>query len=149
MESVLGPGFVPVGRHYLVDHDEEERARKSGGRMASAATVITAEKDGVRRHVAVIGDETRECASYEEGFGVMLTEPDPTRGFTHKGQWCRVNRYSLYWAGYEPGYTPRTAEQLATAREKREAKAVEREAEGNLFADAVREEGFIPKRRGR
>ncbi|WP_088255571.1 hypothetical protein [Fimbriiglobus ruber] len=149
VESVLGPGFVPISRHYLVDHDEEERSRRSGGRMASAATVITAEKDGVRRHVAVVGDETRECASYEEGFGAMLTEPDPMRGFTHKGQWCSVHRYSLYWAGYEPGYAPRTAEQLAAARVKREARGVEREAKGNLFGQIIREEGFVPKRRGR
>lgn len=149
VESVLGAGWVPTGRHYLVDHDEEERARSAGGPGTPAATVITAEKDGVRRHVLVIGDRLRECASYQDGFGAMLTEPDPTRGFTHDGRWHAVHRYSLYWAGYETGYRPKTAEQLAAAREAREQRAVEKEAEGSLFADLIREEGYVPKRKGR
>jgi hypothetical protein len=43
-------------------------------------------------------------------------------------------------------YEPRTAEQLAAARVKREERAVEREAEKNpLFADQIRAEGHVPK----
>jgi hypothetical protein len=146
VESVLGEGWVPTGRHYLVTHDEEELARAKGGPGTPAATVITAEKDGVRRHVAIIGDQ-RECDGYEDGFGEMLTEPDPKRTFTHKGQELHVHKYSLYWAGYETEYAPKSAEELATARGKREEKAeakwqaeVEKEARQSLFPDFVREQ---------
>lgn len=146
VESVLGDGWVPTGRHYLVTHDEEERARNTGGPGTPAATVITAEKGGARRHVLVIGDERRECASHEDGFGAMLTEPDPNRTFQHKGETLHVHRFSLYWAGYETEYAPRTAEQLAEARTKREDKKeakwqaqVEKEARNSLFPEITRE----------
>lgn len=140
-------GGIPTGRHYLVTHDEEESARSVGGPGTPAATVITAEKEGTKRYVLVLGDQLRECASYQDGFGAMLTEPDSVRGFHDKeGQFHRVHKYSLYWGGYETEYTPRTAEQLADAREKREEKAeakwqaeVEKTANASLFPDFVRE----------
>jgi hypothetical protein len=147
VESVLGEGWIPTGRHYLVTHDEEARARNTGGPGTPAATVITATKDGAKRHVLVIGDQLRECASYEDGFGSMLTEPDPERTFQHKGETVHVHKHSLYWAGYETEYAPKSAEQLAEAREKREIKAeenwqkqVEKAATGSLFPDFVREQ---------
>jgi hypothetical protein len=147
VESVLGEGWNPTGRHYLVDHDEEERARNTGGPGTPAATVITAEKAGARRHVLVIGDQVRECSSYQDGFGAMLTEPDPVRTFEHKGEKIHVHRFSLYWAGYETGYAPRTADQLAAARDRREEKAeskwqaeVEKEAAASLFPEWVKEQ---------
>jgi hypothetical protein len=152
VESVLGPGFIPVGRHYLVDHDEEERARSTGGPGTPAATVISAEKGGVRRHVLVIGDRLRECSGYEDGFGAMLTEPDPQRTFLHKGEQVHVHKHSLYWAGYEKDYAPRTAEQLAAAREKREEKAEEKEqkeieylANASLFPEWIKEQAAEQK----
>lgn len=148
IEPVLGEGWSPTGRHYLVDHDEEERARSVGGPGTPAATVITAEKDGGRRYVLVIGGQLRECASYQDGFGAMLTEPDPVRGFRDKdGALHHVHKYSLYWGGYETGYTPKTAVQLAEARGKREEKAeekwqqdVEKDAAASLFPEWVREQ---------
>lgn len=118
--------------------------------MRPAATVYTAEKDGVKRHFRIKDRRPVECAGYQDGLGTLLTEPDPKRGFEVNGTWHPVHRYSLYWAGYEAGYRPRTAAQLAAARARREEKAVEREAEGSLFADLIREEGYAPKRmRGR
>jgi hypothetical protein len=147
--SVLGPGWRPLGRHYLVSHDEEERVRASGGKMDPAATVYSAEEWGSRRHVLVIGDERREVEGYEHGFGPMLTEPDPVRTFEHNGERVAVHKYSLYWAGFDTSYRPRTAKQLATARVRREEKAVEREAEANPpFADFIREEHRKPRTRG-
>ena len=146
-EPVLGEGWIPTGRHYLVDHDEEERARTTGGPGTPAATVITAVKDGVRRHIAIIGELLRECANYEDGFGAMLTEPDPNRTFQHKGETVHVHKHSLYWAGYETEYAPRTPEELATARGKREEKAeakwqneVEKQAAGSLFPEWIKEQ---------
>lgn len=154
VESVLGEGWTPTGRHYLVDHDEEERARSVGGPGTPAATVITAEKKGIQRHVLVIGDQFRECASYQDGFGAMLTEPDPVRGFRDKdGAFHHVHKYRLYWGGYETSYTPRTAMQLAEARTKREEKAeakeqqeIEKLAEGSLFPDWIREQAAEQKK---
>ncbi|MBY0459087.1 MAG: hypothetical protein K2V38_17260 [Gemmataceae bacterium] len=64
--------------------------------------------------------------------------------------------HELYWSGYEADYRPRTAEQLAGAREKRAAKAEEAERQvweeslkDNLFADLIRAEGFEPRRKGK
>ena len=39
--GAFGPGWLPYGRHYLVDKAEEERARRSGQRPQAAATVFT------------------------------------------------------------------------------------------------------------
>jgi hypothetical protein len=128
-----------------VDKDEEEQARAAGRPMGPAAVVYTATRDGRKRHFTVVGGTPEEVAGVEEGFGAMLGEKHPTKGFRHNGRWLRHGRYSLYWSGFEPDYRPRTADQLAAARARREQKAVEREAEGSLFADLIREEGYVPK----
>ena len=96
------------------------------------------------------GSRPVECGGYEEGFGAMLTEPDPARWVEVNGKRHAVHRYSLYWAGYDADYQPRTAAQLAAARARREQRAIDHEAEGSLFADLIREEGYVPKKtRGR
>jgi hypothetical protein len=149
-EQVFGPGWEPRGRHMLVDKDEEDRRRKEGGQTHYAAIVYSASKDGEMRHFAVADGTAVECPSVEAGFGAMYQEKHPTKGFEHRGQWIPFQRYSLYWAGYEPDYHPKSAEQLAAARLRREEKAVEREAQAApLFADLIREEGYVPKRRAR
>lgn len=149
-EAAFGVGWVPVGRHLLVDHDEEERARKCGEPMRAATTVYTAAREGVKRHFVVEEGKPREVAGYEEGFGEMLTEPDPVRGFEKDGVFHHVHRYALHWAGYENNYQPKSAEALAAARLKREARAVEKEAKENpLFASEIRREGYVPRKRGR
>ena len=38
----FGPGWLPSHRHYLVEKEEEERVRYSGGRATAAATVSAA-----------------------------------------------------------------------------------------------------------
>ena len=147
-ERAFGPGWEPTGRHYLVTHDEEERSRRDGDRTQPAAEVFTAEKDGVRRHFTLRDGEPIECDGYQEGFGAMLLEPDPVRGFEQGGVFVHVHKHGLHWAGYEPDYRPQTAEQLAAARARRQAKAVEREAQDSpLFADLIRAEGYVPRRR--
>lgn len=147
--SLFGAGWEPSGRHMLVSHAEAHAARTENRPMKPAATVYTASKGNDRRHFVVENGHAREVASYAEGFGPMLLEEDPATAFTWKGETRHLHRYGLYWAGYESGYTPRTAEQLAAARERREQKAVEKEAEGSLFADLIRAEGYVtPKRKG-
>jgi hypothetical protein len=144
--SAFGAGWKPVCYHSLVDHDEADAPRRESRRLRPAAVVYTAEKDGERRHFVVVDGQAKEVAGYQQGFGGMLTEPHPTRTFTVKGQTHHVHRYGLYWAGYEPDYRPRSAEQLAAARRRREQKAVEKEAEERpLFADVIRPEGFDPR----
>jgi hypothetical protein len=38
-EQLFGPGWEPSCRHYLVDHDDEDRCRRTGERPPAAATV--------------------------------------------------------------------------------------------------------------
>jgi hypothetical protein len=126
-EAAFGPGWLPRCRHYLADKDEEERARGTGERPRAAATVYTVQSDaGDQRHFTVEGDRVIDCASYEDGFGPMLLEPHPTAGFMHRGQWCRIHRYSLCWSPFEL-YEPKTAEQLAALRASCQRRKVERE----------------------
>jgi len=147
-ESVFGPGWEPCGRHTLVDKQEEQRARAAGDRMQPSATVYSARKSEVKRHFTVVDGIATECPTVEAGFGAMLDETHPTLGFDLRGQWIPYRRYSLFWAGYE-AYSPKTAEQLAAAREKRQQREVEKEAQANpLFAEIIRAEGFVPRRKG-
>jgi hypothetical protein len=107
--------------------------------------VITAAKEGKKRHFRV--ETMTECDGPEAGFGETLMEPHPTMGFEHRGQWCRIHRYSLCWGWYEADYTPASAEKLAAAREKREEKAeakfqkeVDEVANSSLSPEWVREQ---------
>jgi len=126
-----------------------DRCRRSGEKPEPAASVFTAEKGGERRHFMLIDGQPKEVASWEEGFGAMLTAPDPDRTVEVKAQQVHLHRFGLYWSGYDPEYAPKTAEQLAAARVKREEKAVEKEALRNpLFADVIRAEGFV-RRKGK
>ena len=148
--GAFGPGWLPSGRHFLLDHDEEDRCRRTGERPVAAATVFTVRNDqGDKRHFTVEDGRVVEHASYEAGFGPMLLEPHPTRTIEVRGQMVHPHRYSLCWAPFEL-YEPQTAEQLAAARVKREERAVEREAEKSpLFADQIRDEGYRLVRKGR
>lgn len=144
--SLFGTGWEPTGRHYLVEKDAEDEARRTGTRAQAAATVIAVRNAaGDKRHFRV--ETMTECASVEAGFGAMLLEPHPTKRFTWAEKEITPHRYSLCWGWYEPGYKPKSADQLAAARAKREGRAVEREAEATpLFAAMIREEGFVPRK---
>lgn len=143
-ERAFGPGWLPQGRHFLVTHDEEDRARKEGGRAQPAAEVFTAERDGVRRHFTLKDGPPLECGAYQEGFGRLLFKSDPVRGFEKQGVFHHVHKHSLHWAGYEPDYRPQSAERLAAARGRRRQKALEKEAAGApLFAEMILAEGYV------
>lgn len=151
-EQVFGAGYEPIYRHYLVDKDEEDRARREHDRMKPAATVFTAKHTttGAKRHFMLRDGTPYEVASYEAGFGEMLLESHPTRGFTDKaGVFHRYHHYSLCFAPFHE-YQPKSAEALAAARVKREERAVEKTAEAlPLFAEQIREEGIRPGKRGK
>ncbi len=148
----FGPGWLPSHRHELIEKEEEDRCRHTGERPKPAYTVYTVKNSiGRQRHFTVDAEgRVHECASYEEGFGSMLLEPHSTRGFTDKaGVFHHTHRYSLCWADF-PLYEPKSADELVAMRERRQEKAVEKEAEANpLFADQIREQGYVPKPRRR
>jgi hypothetical protein len=126
--ELFGEGWLPSGRHYLLSKDEEDKARKTGERAIPAADVYTVrhEKTGEKRHFVVRDGKPVQVASYEDGFGPMLLEPDPVRTIEVRGQKAHPHRYSLCWAPFEL-YTPKTAEQLAALRVSRERRKAERE----------------------
>jgi hypothetical protein len=125
--GAFGSGWVPSHRHFLVELGEEERVRYTGERPRAAATVYTVKNAaGEQRHFSVEGGRAVEHAGYQAGFGPMLLEPHPARGFEHKGQWCPYHRYSLCWAPFGR-YEPKTADQLAARRATRQRKKAERE----------------------
>jgi hypothetical protein len=150
--TLFGPGWKPVGRHDLIGHDEAERCRRTGERLAPAVSVFTADKDGTRRHFMFIDRQPQEVAGYEAGFGAMLTESDTERTIEVRGQSIHPHRYGLYWSGYDPDYNPKTAEQLAAARGRREQKAADKErreieelAAGSLFPEWILEQAAESK----
>lgn len=127
--AAFGPGWLPSHRHYLASKEEEERVRYTGVRPRAAATVYTVKNaEGRARHFTVADGQAVEHESYEAGFGPMLLEPHPTRGFEHRGQFVRTHRYSLCFAPYTL-YAPKTADELAALRATRERKQEEREDE--------------------
>jgi hypothetical protein len=127
--AAFGPNWLPSHRHYLVEKNEEKHARKTGQRPQAAATVFTVKNAaGQARHFTLGDGGMVEHASYEAGFGPMLLEPHPARGFEHRGQFCPTHRYSLCFAPYAV-YAPMTAAQLAALRATRERKRSEREDE--------------------
>ena len=127
--GAFGPGWLPSCRHYLVSKESEEHHRKTGEAIIASATVYTVRhQDGRKRHFTVDAEGlVHECASYESGFGPMLLEEHPTRGFTDKaGVFHHYHRYSLCWADF-PLYSPKSADQLAALRESRERNKAARE----------------------
>lgn len=125
--GAFGPGWLPSGRHFLLEKEEEERARRTGEKARPAKTVFMVRNaEGVKRHFTVEEGMVVEHVSYEAGFGDMLLEPHPTQGFEYRGQFVRIHRYSLCWACFDL-YKPRTAEELAELRVSRLKKKVVRE----------------------
>jgi hypothetical protein len=118
--GAFGPGWLPSGWHYLIDHDDEDRARRTGERAVPAATVYSVRNCvGRKRHFTVEDEKVVEHDGYEAAFGAMLLESHPTRTIEVRGQQVHPHRYSLCWAPIEM-YEPRSAEELAVLRLSRE-----------------------------
>jgi hypothetical protein len=125
-DRIMGPGWLPVGRHYLLDKEDEDRCRKTGERPVAAATCYTVTNGASKRHFVVREGQLVEVSGYEEGFGPMLLEPHPSMRIEVRGQMVAPHRYSLCWAPIEL-YRPQTADQLAAGRATRERMREERE----------------------
>ena len=149
-EQLFGPRYEPNHRHFLLEKEDEDRCRRTGERPTPAATVFTVRhaETSERRHFIIREGQPVEVAGYEEGFGPMLLEPHPTQGFTDQtGRFHHYHKFSLCWGGYER-YVPKSAEQLAAMRDRRQEKAVEKEAIANpLFAEQILAEGYQPPQR--
>ncbi len=125
--NAFGPGWLPSCRHYLVEKEEEEKARRTGKPPKAAATVYTVKnEDGCKRHFTVENGKVVRHDDYKAGFGSMLFEPHPTDTIEVRGKQVHPHRYSLCFAPYDL-YRPMTAEQLASLRASRERNRVERE----------------------
>lgn len=143
---LLGPGYRPSCRYYLLDKDVEDAARRTGERPTPAATVymVRHERTGEKRWFVLKDGEPVAVASMEAGFGDILFESHPTRRVEVQGESVPTHRYSLCWAPIET-YKPKSAEALAALRESREhkrqqqelAKAVE---DMPLFAEQIVQE---------
>src|SRR5205823_591279 len=76
--GAFGPDWRPSHRHYLVEKEDEEEARRTGARPKAAATVFTVrhiDDDHARHFTVDAWGKVMECESYEAGFGPMLLEP--------------------------------------------------------------------------
>src|SRR4051794_26481831 len=67
----FGPGWLPSGRHFLLEKYEEERSRREGTPAVASATVYTVkhEETGDKRHFTVGDGKVTEVADYKEAFG--------------------------------------------------------------------------------
>lgn len=124
-DRIMGPGWYPSGRHFLVEKSEEDQARKEGRPPQAAATVYTVTNGVSKRHFVLRDGQPVEVADYKEGFGKRLLELELTRTIEVRGEPVHPHRYSLCWAGYEL-YEPSSAERLAALRKSRERKRGER-----------------------
>lgn len=149
-EQVLGKGYFPWMKLSLIDNDH----RRSGD-SEPVATVykvcrgrrFLSERSRFLRRMA---DGTVQHAdNYETLLGELLGEKHPTRTVEVRGEQVPVRRYQLCWSALQK-YEPRSAEQLAEARQKREEQAVEKQVRDlPLFAEQIRAEGVQKKARGK
>ena len=130
--AALGPGWPPWMKLLLIDSDHRRT-----GNTEPAATVYKVHrgKERLSEHSVYLrpmpDGSVRQADNYEELFGELLHEPHPTRTLElPNGQVVPAPRWTLCWSALER-YEPRTAEQLAEGRAKREQRAIETEAQQN------------------
>jgi hypothetical protein len=137
--EALGPGWTPWMKLSLIDSD----SRRTGNAQPAATVYKVCRSDHrlsansvyIRR---MPDGQVLHADSYQPLFGDILQAPHPTRTIEVRGQKVPSPRYHLYWSALEL-YAPRSAEQLAAARLKRQARAIAKDAQDNpLFADQIR-----------
>ena len=145
--EALGPGWTPWMKLSLLDSDYHRTGNTQP--VATAYKVYRGEKR-LSEHAVYLrrmpDGQVRQADSYEPLFGELLHEPHPTRTLEVRGRHVPCPRYSLCWSALDL-YEPRSAEQLAAARAKREQRATERKAEENpLFAEQIRSGEWRPEK---
>lgn len=139
--AALGPGWKPWMKLTLIDSDH-----RATGNTEPVATVYKVHQGPQRLNENSIylrelpDGQILQADRYEPLFGELLQAPHPTRTLIIRGEPVPCPRYELYWSALEL-YQPRSAEQLAAARAKREQRAIAKEIKENpLFADQIRAE---------
>jgi hypothetical protein len=135
----LGPGWTPWMKLYLLN------SNGPGGETSEPVAIAYKLYRGDQRlsensvYVRRMPDgRVLQAERYEPLFGDLLFEPHPTRTVEVGGKPAPCPRYNLYWSALER-YAPRSAEQLAAARVKREQRAIDRQATVNpLFKEQIR-----------
>lgn len=148
--AALGPGWKPWMKLSLLDSDYHKTGKshpvatvykvyRGEKRLSENAMYIRRMPDG----------EIKHADSYEPLFGELLHEAHPTRTIEIKGRHVPCPRYSVGWSALEL-YEPRSAEELAAARVKREQRAIKNEAQENpLFAEQIRSGQCRPEKKRR
>jgi hypothetical protein len=137
--AALGPGWIPWMKLSLIDSDHHRTGNtepaatayklyRGESRLSQNSIYLRRLPDGRILH----------SPSYEPLFGDLLHEPHPTRTLDIRGKQAPCPRYHVCWSALEL-YEPRSAEQLAAARVKREQRALDKEAAAHpLFAEQIR-----------
>jgi hypothetical protein len=147
--EALGPGWTPWMKIILLDSDH----RRTGNTQPAATAykvyrgAATSENASYLRRMP--DGQIMHADTYEPLFGELLKEPHPTRTIEVRGEQVPCPHYTVYWSAVER-YAPRSAEQLATARGKREQRAVEKDTQANpLFAEQIRAGEWRPEKKPR
>jgi hypothetical protein len=137
--AALGPGWSPWMKLSLLDSDHHRTGNTVP--VATAYKVYRGEQRLTENAVylrQMPDGQIRQAPSYEPLLDDLLHEPHPTRTIEVRGQPVPCPRYSLCWSALDL-YEPRSAEQLAASRVKRQQRATEKGAEANpLFAEQIR-----------
>ena len=126
--EALGPGWTPWMKLSLLDSDYHRTGRTEP--VATAYKVYRGDERLTENSVylrRMPDGQVRHADSYEPLFGDLLHEAHPTGTLEVRGQQVPYPRFSLCWSVLER-YEPRSAEQLAAAREKRRQRAIEKDA---------------------
>jgi hypothetical protein len=125
--EALGPGWTPWMKLSLLDSDYPRTGNTEP--VATAYKVYRGEKRLSENAVylrRLPDGQIHQAPRYEPLFGELLHEPHPARTIAVQGQQVPCPRYSLCWSTLER-YEPRSAEQLAALRVRRERNKAERE----------------------
>ncbi len=138
-QAALGPGWFPWMKLSLVDSGYHRIGDTEPAAVAYKVYSGEQRLSANARYVRRMPDgQVISAPSYEPLFGEMLKEPHPTRTLQIGNYTAPCPRYSLCWSALKR-YEPRSAEQLADARVKREQRAIDKAAEEfPLFADQIR-----------
>ncbi len=148
--AALGLGWTPWMKLSLIDSDYH---RTGNTEPDATAYKVYRGKERLTENSVYVRQmpdgQILQADRYEPLFGELLHEPHPTRTLEVRGQQVPSPRYSLCWSALEL-YTPKSAEQLAAARMKREANALDHAAQENpLFAEQIRSGAWRPEKRPR
>lgn len=128
----MGPARSPRPDRKRLRHSPHQNRRP-----VPFASIITCRNNDEKRHFTVKDGKAEECEEYRQAGSDIFFEKPPTK---------QIHLFCVHWGGSESDYRPRSAANLSKTRERRQERAVEREAEAApLFANLIRDEGFVKR----